>query len=60
MLNVVKLKKTIKQNLKLSTLKITFETTNRLKNSFRYEDLVPETLHSNRVCKFSCGKFTSR
>ena len=44
---------------KLLKLKIIFQTGNRLKNYFRFKDLVPETLQSNFVYKFNGGGCTA-
>ena len=50
-----RLKRCISKRLNFCKLKIIFETGNRLKNYFRFKDLVPETLQSNFIYKFKCG-----
>ena len=49
----------ISKRLKFCKLEIIFETGNRLKNYFRFKDLVPEALQSNFVYKFKCRSCTA-
>ena len=49
-----RLNRCISKRLKFCKPKIIFQTGNRLKNSFRFKDCVPETLQSNFVYKFQC------
>ena len=44
------------KRLKLCKHKTIFQTGNRLKNYFRFKDCVLETLQSNFVYKFKCGR----
>ena len=53
-----RLNRCIGKRLKLSKLKIIFQTGNRFKNYFRFKDRVPETLQSNFVYKCKCGSCT--
>ena len=48
-----KLTKTVKK-LIICKFKVLFKTTDNLKKNFRYKNLVPKTLRSNQVYKFSC------
>ena len=41
-------------------LKVLCKATSKLKNYFWYKDLIPKTLISNCVYKFSCGSFTAK
>ena len=54
--NITKTKLTTaaNKNQKLCKLKVLFKTKRKLNNYFRYKDLVPETLRSNRICDFTC------
>ena len=48
--------KSFSQNLKICKLRVIFKTTNRLKNYFRFKDVVPEPLKSCQIyrsCKFA-------
>ena len=58
-MNITKLTKAVNRNLKTCKLKALFKTTDKLKKYFCYQDLVPETLRSNHVYKFSCGSCTA-
>ena len=40
-------------------MRITLQTNNRLRDYFRFKDLVPETLRSSLIYKFSCGSCTA-
>ena len=53
-----KLIKAMNKYLKFCQLNVLFKTTNKFKNHFRFNDLIPETLQSNRVYQFSCGNCT--
>ena len=52
------LTKTMNKHIKFCKLRVIFQTSNRLKNYFRFKDSVPETLRSNLIYKFSCGSCT--
>ena len=54
-----RLNRCISKRLKFCKLQIVFQTSNRLKNYFRFKDRVPETLQSNFVYKFKCGSCTA-
>ena len=54
-----RLNRCISKRLKFCKLQIIFQTSNRLKNYFRFKDRVPETLQSNFVYKFKCGSCTA-
>ena len=54
-----RLTKTMNKHMKFCKLRVIFQTNNRLKNYFRFEDSVPETLRSNLIYKFSCGSCTA-
>ena len=54
-----RLNRCIGKRLKFCSLKIIFQTGNRLMNYFRFKDCVPETLQSNFVYKFKCGSCTA-
>ena len=54
-----RLKTCISKRLKFRKLKIIFQTSNRPRTYFRFEDHVPETLQSNFVYKFKCGSCTT-
>ena len=54
-----RLNRCIGKRLKLSKLKIIFQTGNRLKSYFRFKDRVPETLQSNVACKCKCRNGTA-
>ena len=47
--------KSLSQNLKLCKLRVIFKTTNRLKNYFRFKDVVPKPLKSCQIYKYTCG-----
>ena len=53
------LNKCIGKCFKFCKFKIIFQTGNRLKNTLRFIDHVPETLQSNFVSKFKCGNCTA-
>ena len=52
-MNNTKLAKAVNRYLKTCKFKVLLQTTNKLKNYFCFKDLVPETLCSNRVYKFT-------
>ena len=54
-----RLNRCISKRSKFCKLKIIFQTSNKLKNYFRFKDRVPETLQSNFVSKFKCGSCTA-
>ena len=54
-----RLNKCIRKYLKFCKLIIIFQTGNRLKIYFRYQNCVPETLQSNFVYKFKCDSCTA-
>ena len=54
-----RLKRCISKRLKFGKLKIIFQTVNRLRTYFRFEDHVPETLQYTFVYKFKCGSCTT-
>ena len=54
-----RLTKTLTKHLKFCKLSIVFQTSNRLRNYFKFKDNVPETLRSNCIYKFTCGSCTA-
>ena len=54
-----KLTKTMSKHMKFCKLRVIFQTNNRLKNYFRFKDIVPEALRSSLIYKFSCGSCTA-
>ena len=50
-----RLTKTMHKHMKFCKLRVIFQTTNRLRNYFRFKDSVHVTLRSNLIYKFSCG-----
>ena len=53
-----RLTKTMSKHRKFCKLRVIFQTSNRLKNCFRFKDFVPETLRASFIYKFSCGSCT--
>ena len=51
-----RLNRFISKRLKFCTLKMIFQTGNRLHNYFRFKDCIPETLQSNFFCKFKSAE----
>ena len=54
-----RLNRCVSKRLKFSMLQIIFQTSNRLKNYFRFKDRVSETLQSNFVYKFEWRSCTT-
>ena len=54
-----RLTKTLNKHIKFGKFRVIFQTNNRLRNYFRFEDSVHETLWSNLIYKFSCGSCTA-
>ena len=50
---------TMNKHMKLCTSRVVFQTNNMFRNYFRFKDLVPETLQSSLIYKFSCGSCTT-
>ena len=53
-----RLTKTMNKHMKFCKLRVIFQTNNRLRNYFRFENSVHETLRSNLIYKLSCGSCT--
>ena len=51
------LTKCITKHLKFCKLRFIFQTSNRLKSYFRFQDHVPETVQLNFDYKFKCASF---
>ena len=54
-----RLTKTMNKHIKFCTLRVIFQTNNRLRNYICFKDFVPETLRSSLIPKFSCGSCTA-
>ena len=54
-----RLTKTMNKHMKYCKLRVIFQTKTDLKTTFASKGLVPETLQSSMIYKFSCGSSTA-